>query len=178
MYRLKQIYPHAVLLTLYQAIICPHSIYGLLVWGSKTENGHPLHLLQKKALRIVANQDYIAHSEPICKALNLMKVPDMYTCTVWNFYYKLMNNLLPIYFKNCKPTLPRIDQLYNVRKPVFHLPKIKHKFAEQLPDYQLVKLLNKNGSFRISSKVFTHSKKDLVLMLRILSLKHMKFNVI
>ena len=59
----------------------------------------------------------------------------------------------------CKPTLPRIDQLYNVRKPVFHLPKIKHKFAEQLLDYQLVKLLNKNGSFRISSKVFTHSKK-------------------
>ena len=53
----------------------------------------------------------------------------------------------------------RIDQLYNVRKPVFHLPKIKHKFAEQLPDYQLVKLLNDNGSFRISSKVFTHSKK-------------------
>ena len=70
-----------------------------------------------------------------------------------------MNNLLPIYFETCKPTLPRIDQLYNVRKPVFHLPKIKHKFAEQLPDYQLVKLLNKNGSFRISSKVFTHSKK-------------------
>ena len=25
-------------------------------------------------------QDYIAHSEPICKALNLVKVPDMYTC--------------------------------------------------------------------------------------------------
>ena len=67
--------------------------------------------------------------------------------------------LLPIYFENCKPTLPRIGQLYNVRKPVFQLPKIKHKFTEQLPDYQLVKLLNKNGSFRISSKVFTHSNK-------------------
>ena len=70
-----------------------------------------------------------------------------------------MNNLLPIYFENYKPTLPRIDQLYNVRKPVFHLPKITHKFAEQMPDYQLVKLLNENGSFRISSKVSTNSKK-------------------
>ena len=178
MYRLKQIYPHAVLLTLYQAIIYRQFIYGSLVWGSKIGNGHPPHLLQKKALRIVANQDYIAHSEPICKTLNLVKVSDMYTCAVWNFYYKLMNDLLPIYFKNCKPTLLRIDQLYNVRNPVFHLPKIKHKFAEQLPDYQLVKFSNKNGSFRISSKVFTHSKNDLVLMLRILSLEHMKFNVI
>ena len=90
-----------------------------------------------------------------------------------------MNNLLPIYLENCKPTLPRIDQLYNVRKPVFHLPKIKHKFAEQLPDYQLVKLLSKkNGIFGISSKYSRIQKKDLVLMLRILSLKHMKFNVI
>ena len=60
-------------------------------------------------------------------------------------------------FRIC--TLPRIDQLYNVRKTVFHVPKIKHKFAEQLQDYQLVKLLNENGRFRISSKVFTHSKK-------------------
>ena len=161
MFRLKQIDPHAVLLKLYQTIIYQHFIYGLLVWGSKTKNGHPLHLLQKKALRIVANQNYIAHSEPICKALNLVKVLDMYTCAVWNFYYKLINKLLPVYFKNCKPTLPRIDQLYNVRKPVFHLSKIKHKFAEQLPDYQLVKLLNKNGSFRISLKVFTHSKKRI-----------------
>ena len=163
---------------MYQTIIYPHFNYRLLVWGSKIENGHPLHLIQKKALRIVAYQDYIAHSEPICKALNLVKVPDMYTCALWNFYYKLMNNLLQIYFENCKPTLPRIDQQYNVRKPVFHLSKIKHKFVEQLPDYQLVKLLNENGSFRISSKVFTHSKNGFNPMLRTLALKHMKFNVI
>ena len=159
MYRLKQIYPYSVLLTLYQACIYPHFIYGLLVWDSKTDNGYPLHLLQMKALRIVANQNYTAHSETICKALNLVKDPDMYTCAVWNFYYKLMNNLLPIYFENCKQTISRKDQLYNVRKPVFYVPNIKHKFAEQLPDYQLVKLLNKNKKIENSSKVFTHSRK-------------------
>ena len=37
--------------------------------------------------------------------------------------------------------------------------RLNINFAEQLPDYQLAKLLNKNGSFRISAKVFTHSKK-------------------
>ena len=89
-----------------------------------------------------------------------------------------MNNLLLIYFENCKPTLPRIDQLYNVRKPVFHLPKINHKFAEQLPDYQVVKLLNKMEALEYLQKYSRIRKKDLVLMLRILSLKHMKFNVI
>ena len=60
---------------------------------------------------------YCSYPEPICKTFNLVKVPDMYTCAVWNFYYKLVNNLSPIYFKNCKPTLPRIDELYNFSKP-------------------------------------------------------------
>ena len=61
-------------LFLFFLIIYLHFLYGLLVWGSKIENGHPLHLLQKKALRIDANQDYIAHSESVYKALNLVKV--------------------------------------------------------------------------------------------------------
>ena len=89
-----------------------------------------------------------------------------------------MNNLLPIYFENCKPTLPRIDPLYNVRKPVFHLSKIKHKFAEQMPDYQLVKLWKLMEALEYLQKYSRIRKKDLVLMLRILSLKHMKYNVI
>ena len=52
--------------------------YGLLVWGSKINTNHPLHLLQKRALRIVKNTDYVAHSEPICKDLRLLKMPDMF----------------------------------------------------------------------------------------------------
>ena len=53
MYRLKHIYPQAVLLTLYSALIVPHLTYCLLAWGSKIVPNHPLHLLQKKALRIL-----------------------------------------------------------------------------------------------------------------------------
>ena len=61
MYRLKHVYPEAVLLILYQSIIYAHFNYGILVWGSKINTDHPLHLLQKRGLRIVVNQDYISH---------------------------------------------------------------------------------------------------------------------
>ena len=94
MYRLKHIYPKAVLLTIYQSIIIAHFTYGLLVWGSKINTNHPLHLLQKRALRIVKNTDYVAHSEPICKDLRLLKMPDMFKFALWKFYFKLMNNKL------------------------------------------------------------------------------------
>ena len=30
---------------------------------------NPLHLLQKKALKLISNSNYIAHNEPICKNL-------------------------------------------------------------------------------------------------------------
>ena len=74
MYRLKHIYPQAVLLTLYSALIVPHLTYYLLACGSKIVPNHPLHLLQKKALRIFASQDYISHTEPICKEYRILKI--------------------------------------------------------------------------------------------------------
>ena len=157
MYRLKFIYPQAVLPLLYNALILPHFSYCLLVWGSKVFNGHPLHLLQKKALRIVTNNDYIAHSEPICKQLRLIKVPDMYRLAIWKFYYKLMNNSLPSYFNIMKPSIPQVCNHYQIRRPRFHPPGINHEYAEQLLEYQLTKVLNAIGSFVYTTKVQTHS---------------------
>ena len=78
MFRLKHIYPEAVLLIIYQSIINAHFTYGLLVWGSKININYPLHLLQMRALRIVNNTNYVAHSEPICKDLRLLKMSDMF----------------------------------------------------------------------------------------------------
>ena len=158
MYRLKYIYPQAILLTLYNTLIVPHFTYGLLIWGSKIVNNHGLHLIQKKALRIVTNQDFIAHSEPICKKLHILKVPDMFRISIWKFYFKLMNNKLPHYFDIMKPELPIVCDTHAIRHPTFHLPRIVHAFAEQLIKYQLIKVLNNEKcSILITAKVHTHS---------------------
>ena len=81
-FRLRRIYPREILLTLYNTLILPHLSYCILVWGSKIKNNHPLLLLQKKAVRNIANEDYIAHSEPLCKSLNILKIPDIFTCSL------------------------------------------------------------------------------------------------
>ena len=167
MYRLKHIYPQSVLLMLYNSLIVPHFSYCILIWGSTIENGHTIHLLQKKALRLVTNEDYIAHTEPICKLLNQLKVTDMFRLAIWKFYYKLMNNALPVYFHAMKPMLPQICDFYGIRKPLFHLPDIKHKYAERLVKYQLVKILNnEHGSILITAKVHTHSFQGFKLYIK------------
>ena len=42
------------------------------------------------------------------------------------------------------PALPVICNYYGVRNPNFHLPSIKHSFAEQQVQYCLIKLLNED----------------------------------
>ena len=48
LYRLKSIYPHRVLLTLYNTLILPYFNYCILSWGYTLRENHHLHLLQKK----------------------------------------------------------------------------------------------------------------------------------
>ena len=115
----------------------------------------------------MSNEDFVAHSEPICKKLQLLKVTDMFRLAIWKLYYKLMNNTLP---PNCivvKPILPQICEFHVIRKPLYHLPNIKHQFAEQLIKYHLVKLLNNtHGSTLITAKVQTHSFQGVKLYIR------------
>ena len=176
LYRLKTIYPQLVLRTLYNTLVLPYFNYCILVRGATINEGNPLYLLQKKALRLISNSNSIAHTEPICKNLRLLKLTDMFLIAVWKFYYKLMNNQLPTYFVKWRPELPRVCTRYEIRSPVFHLPVIKHKFAEHSLRYCLFKQLNREKcSILITSKVHTHSFQGCK---RILEIKLLMFMVV
>ena len=82
MYRLKFILPSDVLLTIYNSLILPHFNYCHLAWGSNITAGHKLHLLQKKAVRIVDHRHFLAHTEPICKRLRIVKIVDMFQISI------------------------------------------------------------------------------------------------
>ena len=67
-----------------------------------------------------------------------------------NIYEKLNQNVnesqLPPYLDTMLPTLPNVCDNYNISLPTFNLPLIKHAFAEQRFDDQLLKILNVNRS--------------------------------
>ena len=69
LYRLRNIDPESVLVTIYNTLVLPHFHYCLLLWGSVVKENHSLHLLQKKERRIITNSVYLAHTEPICRSL-------------------------------------------------------------------------------------------------------------
>ena len=84
----------------------PYVNYCILSWGSVLKNNHHLHLLQKKAIRIITNSHFIAHTEPLLKELGLLKITNIFSLAIWKFYFKLMSDQLPAYFTVMKPTLP------------------------------------------------------------------------
>ena len=51
------------------------------------------------------NSDDLAHTEPVCKRLRILKSSYMISVAIWKFYYKLMNNKLSEFFSSMKPAL-------------------------------------------------------------------------
>ena len=89
LYRLRDIYPRAVLQNLYNALIIPQFNYCILCWGSVISENHSLHILQKKALRLITNSRYISHTEPLCKELRVLKVLICFMLLFGNFTINL-----------------------------------------------------------------------------------------
>ena len=92
LYRLRNIYPESVLLTIYNTLILPHFHYCLLLWRSVVKENHSLHLLQKKALRIITNNDYLAHTELGYESADLtVHPPPPQNCRGWvHFLYRCL----------------------------------------------------------------------------------------
>ena len=93
--RLKKYLPGNILRLLYNSLVLPHLQYGILIWGFKPGR---LFKLQKRAVRIITNSKYNAHTDPIFRRLNLLKLDDIFRCNALRFVFKLFNDGLPSYF--------------------------------------------------------------------------------
>ena len=113
--KLKQIFPHQILRTLYNSLIHVESV------------------------RILAFEPYISHSMPIFKDLKILQLEDLYTMQLYKFYYKNTNNLLPSYFSSFTPFYNNHD--HNLRNNILRLPMTRHEYFVQCTKYQLLKLI-------------------------------------
>ena len=113
----------ASLKTLYYALIHSHIMYGILAWGNSTSVSR-IFKLQKKAMRIIAKKPFRAHTDPIFKEFQILKVSDLYILQTTSFIHDYVHNKLPPSFEHFYSTLahPNIitrqsimPNLYNVR---------------------------------------------------------------
>ena len=138
MYKLKNVLPEYILLILYNALISSHLNYALTVWEMKANR---LEILQKKTIRVVTESNFIAHTNPLFKQLNVLKIKDMFKVKILKFYYKLSYGLLSKYYNSYIHKLEE-EPARVLRYNIIHPPLIKRVYVECNLLFQLIKLIN------------------------------------
>ena len=93
--KLKHLIPEHILRMLYCTLILPHLTYSILAWGFDLDR---LTKLQKRSIRTITCSKYNAHTDPLFKKLNLLKLADIFTVNLLKFYFKFVKKTLPGYF--------------------------------------------------------------------------------
>src|SRR6218665_419858 len=100
MYRLKGSLPKHSLRLLYTALLSPYLHYCTVVWaGGHLNTLKTIHVLQKRAIRIICGAHYLAESAPLFKSLGLLKIHDSYKFQLAILMYQHYTGTLPHLFK-------------------------------------------------------------------------------
>ena len=151
---LKYFVPLYVLYILYNSLILSHCTYGILAWGKVNDK---IFKLQKKAIRIITNSNYISHTTPIFKNLNLLKMNDIYKISVLKFYYQYCHDQLPYYLQSFDFTRRAETHHYNTRnKSALNIKKVNIVSASYILRNSTPKIINETPSV-ILDKITTHS---------------------
>ena len=162
LHKLKSEYPTSILKSIYNTLILPKINYCILSWGSQIDK---LYLLQKKAIRNISKSDFRAHTEPLFKEHNILKVQDIYHMAILKFYSKLINDNLSNYFESFTPQFSAGHQHYNYRNPSRLLPKIKHEFPKQSLRYKLISTINETSN-ELLEKAKTLSQNNFMNVIK------------
>ena len=105
LYKLREVLPSTILLSVYRSIVESYLNYCNLIFGNASAvHLSPLVIAQKKAIRIIANQPPRSHTNPIFSALNLLKAKDFYTYNLGIYMKKNESNFAEYYRINLNNT--------------------------------------------------------------------------
>ena len=115
---------------IYNALFLSHLNYGITAWGFHSCSR--FIKLQKRAVRIISNSKYNAHTSILFKQLGLLKLTDLFNLSCIKFYYKFKNNSLPNYFVNLFPTTRQLQHLERPRR-IVHTPRRYDETIHDIP---------------------------------------------
>ncbi len=140
----KQALPYNCLRTLYYCMIHPHLQYGILAWGNATQsNLNRTIKLQKRAIRIINRASYNAHTEPLFKRSNVLKLTDLHEYEAIQFMFKYHSNQLPKSFDNMFQFNYNIETNRLTRQSyLMHIECCESFFSSRFPHYNFPKIWN------------------------------------
>ena len=152
---------------LYHSFITSYLSYCNVIWGFTCKtNLNRIHILQKKAIRIVTHSNYMSSTKPLFKKTNILPIYEMCNYNVAKFMYQCYNNLLPKPFEAFF-LFNKDVHAYNTRnKDKFHLPLMRKQVTKLSIFYEGPLLWNTIPDHVIKSKSLNQFKrkyKQLIL---------------
>ena len=154
MFRVRKLVPHSAMMNIYYTLFYPHLIYCNLVWsGTSQIYLNQIFLLQKKAVRIICNESYLAHTNELFLKCKILKFADIRKYLLCLYYYQNKSKFSvvdhPYMTRNRMQAQPEFQRLKLTQRSIhFAAP---HAWNE-LPDF--LKDLKSSFSFKRQLKHF------------------------
>ena len=158
--------PKNCLVTLYYSFIYPYLNYCLEVWGKATENIlSKIFKLQKRAIRIISNMPWRAHTSPLFDHLKILPLNKIYIYKIGTLMFKYSEDLLPAIFNDVFIKNSQIHS-YNTRQ-LFHVPLIIRLKRQSTVTYQGPIIGNYFAQRLNTNRTINTYEKDLRTYLRL-----------
>ena len=96
LFKISSFVPSYIVKSLYDSLIHSHLSYCNIIWGNTFPSYlNRLHVLKKRAVRILTNSDYCAHTKSLFFSQKVLNVFDIYKYQVYVFMFKYEKGLLP-----------------------------------------------------------------------------------
>ena len=117
--------------------------YGLLVWGNTHHTLlERILLLHKKAIGIICNAPFRAHTDHLFYENNILKIKDLYSFHIGEFMYKYNCDTLPFVFHDMFVKNRTIHKYPTRQSEELHLPLLRTFSAQSTFIYEGPKFWN------------------------------------
>jgi hypothetical protein len=130
--------PVSVKKLIYRCLFESHLRFGAIIYGAaRPALLEPLAVLQRKAIRLVHNCKYNAHTDHLFKSSRILKCADLVQLSQVMFMREYSNNLLPTSFHNFFQYIPLEEQRcrddnYNYKQKPLNLKMLFYSPSVQL----------------------------------------------
>ena len=101
LFKVRHLLPTKSSVSVYNALFLSFLPYGIIVWGQTyTTYTEPILKMQKRAVRAISHQSYVAHSLPIFRELKLYRLFDILKLKLLTFIFEASNMITPVCFHN------------------------------------------------------------------------------
>lgn len=126
-----------LLLLLYNALILPHLTYCSVIWGSNFKtNLIPLVTMQKRAIRLITNSNYLAHTSSLFRELRLLKLHDIVAHQILLVLHDFLYDRLPL---SLSSKLSLHEPSHSTRRKYHFSERISSSEGSYISNYRITK---------------------------------------